>query len=161
MTGIRTLDDIKDRCRIEDECWIWKGATIAGRIPTLWSPELQRTMSGGRGLFVAQYGVEPDKKLVYYNTCGNVMCMNPAHRKLGTRKQMAKLHTKKAAAVTVVKQTLKRRARSSMTWERVEAIRAEKTTQEAALKHGVTAQHASKIRRYHIWRPAWLDQIAA
>lgn len=158
--GLRSLQDIKDRCQIDGDCWLWMGAMTGSRMPFFWVVSAGKTMSGGRGLFTLLNGREPPKGLVYYRTCGQGTCLNPEHRKLGTRKQMAKLHPNKASATTVVKQTIKRRARSQMTWECVNAIRAEPTNVEAARKHGVTRQHASQIRRYKIWRPTWLDQIA-
>lgn len=42
-----TLDDIKDRCRIEDGHWIWAGASTRG-IARIWAPDFTRHAGGMR-----------------------------------------------------------------------------------------------------------------
>lgn len=88
--GIRTLNDLRDRCRIDDEigCWIWAGAA-ENNCPKVWclDPDRQkrRVMSGPRSAWVLAGRGSPGKLLVYHSACTNSLCVNPAHLAIGTR----------------------------------------------------------------------------
>ena len=50
MTGIRTFEDLRQRCKLitstskryPSECWVWTGATSPTGCPSIWIPSLRR-----------------------------------------------------------------------------------------------------------------------
>lgn len=83
--GIRTVDDLKARCKVNDEtgCWMWAGARHHGSA-RVWLPGI-----GAQAIpFALHYlrtGTRPEKGAMLVPICGNTDCANPAHRKLGNR----------------------------------------------------------------------------
>ena len=77
LGGIRSVDDIKDRCRVDDVtgCWIWAGALVHGKAPRVWVPGLG-AVSMSRALQVVHFGPPPAGKRTLMPTCGG--CTEPA-----------------------------------------------------------------------------------
>lgn len=103
--GIRTLDDIKGRCVIDDEtgCWLWRGAFSrstthhVGPTTRVWLPvDLPRVVGAGRvttagkAAWVLAGNPLRDGDVVWRHVCHRVDCINPAHSKAGTRQAMHK-----------------------------------------------------------------------
>lgn len=77
-----------ENVRIDGECRIWAGATTAG-VPTVrWRGH---TLSARR-LLPKLMGKQIDPIEVVYPHCGNSLCMNPDHLRIGTYKRMAEVY---------------------------------------------------------------------
>lgn len=99
MKGIRTVEDIKARCVVDDEtgCWEW-GLSYSHSKTRKVSPIARCHIlkpDGTRALTTAWKagwllsGRKLGKKqVVYRSVCWNTRCCNPAHCKAGTMKQM-------------------------------------------------------------------------
>lgn len=86
--GIHSILDIRDRCQIDDKCWIWSMARTNGssgvRTPVCYLPELGRVVTVRRAILVLQkVDLTPD--IVGWNTCRNTSCCAPHHTAHGTK----------------------------------------------------------------------------
>jgi hypothetical protein len=86
-----TLQDIKDRCVVDDftDCWNWKGAISHGKHSRIWAVDYTR---GGK------LAAQPGKRAVWhiinqralpngwrvYSNCANTLCLNPDHISAGS-----------------------------------------------------------------------------
>lgn len=74
-----TLEAIKNRCRIERECWIWQGAKVHAQ------PSWPIHNGGDRfNLRVQKHVLELSGEVVpmgapIQSSCGNKLCCNPMH----------------------------------------------------------------------------------
>lgn len=86
--GIRTLDDLKNRCFIDDdECWIWRLSCQGGKYPKVYLASHGTCIAGVKAALVLS-GVEMiPGKTGYHYKCSNTKCCNPDHLKYGTHKQ--------------------------------------------------------------------------
>ena len=89
-TAMENLDDLRARCEVNPvtDCWRWLGATKhKGSSPAIWIP--------GRGYASLQVALPllatgkpaPDG-VRYIPTCGDLGCMNWAHRRPGTQGEL-------------------------------------------------------------------------
>jgi len=96
MNGIHALDDLRDRCRVDDitGCWTWAGATTQSGSPSMWIPALDRVGSLGTLLSILTTGERPRKGACWMPMCGNRLCTrpHPEHRALGTPSALQKLN---------------------------------------------------------------------
>lgn len=94
LGGIRTLQDLKDRCIVDEvtECWHWTMSVFAGspRIH-MWTPDTGKRISarGRRAALYLQRGQDlPPKNVAFARTCcTNPLCVNPDHARSGTKVQ--------------------------------------------------------------------------
>jgi hypothetical protein len=84
MSGIRTIDDLKDRCRVDEEsgCWLWGASTSEG-YPRLWIGP--KCMTGGRAAWLLSGREIGDKRSVYHVRRCSSICVNPEHLACGTK----------------------------------------------------------------------------
>lgn len=98
--GVRTVEDIRQRCRIDTEtkCWLWSMAIVRpngtptpvvhvsphvldmGRKPT--------TMPAARAAWLLSGHKLNPGDVVWRSVCGAGMCVNPAHLKAGPKSAM-------------------------------------------------------------------------
>lgn len=91
--GIRTLECIKGRCRVNDTgCWLWAGAVTAAQVPCASVPvgaignDRRLTMPAYKlGWLLQGKPLKPGQMLLRKVTCHNQLCVNPDHRKAGNR----------------------------------------------------------------------------
>lgn len=110
MNGIRTLEDLRDRCRVDEStgCWIWSGAmskNASGKTPVTWYPPLARTVTVIRAVWHLR-GVEMSPREVGWVSCFQEGCCSPDHGRYGTRVQLgaaisANGHRKGASAYRI------------------------------------------------------------
>lgn len=160
LTGVRTLDDLKARCWVDETsgCWHWRMATSEGAAK-VYLPGLKRVCTG---LFAAATlsGRKINSGQMAYSTCTTPFCLCPAHTKVGTWKQWGawkaatgswKAKPQRIAAC----QKTARSKLSKLTPELVQEIRASEETGRAIAKRmGVSEQLVSKIRTGKTWRDA-------
>jgi hypothetical protein len=78
------LNDIKDRCRIEDGHWLWSGA-ISNTLPRVWAPDYtlraggMTNQTGRRGVWHLKTRQPIPIGWRVFGTCKEPKCMNPAH----------------------------------------------------------------------------------
>lgn len=89
--GIRTVEGLRVRCRVDEltDCWIWAGAQRRGSA-VVWMPDLGTSVAMGYAVFYLKHGKPPPRGARYVPTCGRALCGNPAHRRLG---DCSELHT--------------------------------------------------------------------
>lgn len=105
--GVRTLEDIRGRCRIDEEtgCWIWAGAMAkslsrqARPTSRVWLPEgLQgdgqnpTVTTAAKAAWLLSGRKLQDGQVVYRYRCADGDCCNPEHGKAGTRPEMHRFH---------------------------------------------------------------------
>jgi len=94
---VRTLDEVKGACRVDDEtgCWEWTGAVDRG-LPKVYAPDFtraggdMRVQVGRRALWHIVHGAPLPRGWRVYawpGRCTSSTCMNPEHTKAGTTAQ--------------------------------------------------------------------------
>lgn len=92
--GVRTLEDIRARCVIDDEtgCWLWRGAFSIKRgghaTPRVWLAKDRRSEVAGRAAWLLSGRKLKPGAVVWRSVCTDTRCINPEHAKAGTRTQM-------------------------------------------------------------------------
>lgn len=160
--GIRTLEDLRIRCRMEDDtgCWIFAGGTSHGK-PSVALVIGGRTRAiGGRraALILAGNELSRDDWVVPYR-CANAMCVNPAHAKATTAAKVRKLGGEKTKADPALRAIrvavgIKARARlSKITPADVLQILADpRPAKDVCKDYGITASNVYAIRARRMWR---------
>lgn len=97
--GVRTLQDLKDRCRVDTEtgCWLWSMATMTSGSSIVPVVHLPRD-GGDRSKHTTTPAAREAWKLagkplergqvVWRHVCSVGLCINPAHCRAGTRTEM-------------------------------------------------------------------------
>lgn len=94
--GVRTLEDIRSRCVIDDEtgCWLWRGAMSMKRHgqgqPRVWLPGVDGGVieTAARAAWLLSGRRIANGHVVWRSLCTDSKCINPEHGKSGTRTQM-------------------------------------------------------------------------
>ena len=148
MSGIRTLDDLRNRCHVDDitGCWHWRGAPRvalpAWRIVTT-LPRAARALLDGRLV---------PSRLYCIVGCSSPDCANPAHIIPCDADRRAQLRRELGRTVTSPRKVASSRRNGSrnrvLTDEQAAEIRVSHETGRAlAARYGVSAQTVSKVRR--------------
>lgn len=149
LTGIQSVEDIKDRCVIDDitGCWNWGMGLDGGLRPSLWLPQLRRRTTVGVALCLFETGAPPAPGVVWHLTCCNRLCANPAHRKVGTRTTQMRAAKIKRTPLTRALMSKNRRGGSRLQPQQFEDIRSGgKLLREICAEHGISMTYASVIR---------------
>ena len=153
LGGIRSIDDIKARSRIDDitSCWLWAGA-MKNSAPRVWLPGFG-VVSMARALQIVQFGTTPTNSRMLIPTCNRVNCGNPAHRRWGTKAEMFSVLMGDMSPDHRARMTLGKRARSKVCTSEIAAgIRASnEPAQQIADRIGVHVTHVYRIKRGHAW----------
>lgn len=85
MSGIRSIEDIRVRCEVNEltDCWRLRGNHRS--TPVVWFPPLDKTTSIGVVVAFLKTGKAPGAGEVWHSSCGNSACANPDHRVKGNR----------------------------------------------------------------------------
>ncbi len=149
-SGIRTIEDLKQRCWIDDDtgCWHWRGATN-GRVPSTWFPAVKRVSSLPYVICHLTTGSPPRKGQVWHCRCETPFCANPDHRKPGTRSsQMKALKLSRPPLVRAQIAATKRAAnRSRLTQEEKSSVYGSvETLASICSRLGISQTYASNLR---------------
>lgn len=93
LTGIRSLSDLRERCRIDDNgCWLWGfGVTHDGQPKVHAIIDGERICTtGGRIAWLLGGGKIPAKHVVYRHRCDAKLCLNLGHLRCGTKGEAGK-----------------------------------------------------------------------
>ena len=88
LGGIRDLAELRNRCRMEGDCWVWGGGLSRGKPSiNLSLPDGTRTSKAGRrvGVLLAGIAMKPGQVVWQSPKCDEHLCVNPAHAAIGTR----------------------------------------------------------------------------
>jgi hypothetical protein len=82
--GIYSLEDVRVRCRMDGEHWMWGGNLSGNGQVRLWAPNLARggemtSQNGRRAVWQLKTGKPIPEGHKVYCTCGEELCLNPAH----------------------------------------------------------------------------------
>lgn len=162
--GLTTVEDVKQRCIVDDftGCWHWKGGARSDpkgrRIPQLWVFDTLRKefrcMSGPLAILELE-GTRTPEMQRGWRVCLCSDCLNPAHILGGTVKEWGNWLRNhgywKGQPARIAAGRKNARARSDVTPEIIELAKAAPTGRAAAAALGITESHASKIRLGRIW----------
>ena len=97
LRSVTCLDDIRYRCRIDEDtgCWSWAWAKSKSTTPTPVTHIAAGVLGFDRYVLIPAYraawlfvGNKIPEGHVVYRRCCNTECCNPEHLKTGTKKQM-------------------------------------------------------------------------
>lgn len=151
MNGIKTINDIKDRCFInEDGQWIWKWATNSKGSPVCKFQGKQTTAM--RAAYCVANGVSMDglKGLRVWSKTKNRLDLNPANLMVGTPSESNKYFAKKGNPKSSVAGM--RRKKMFNAAQILEIRTSGKTNEEEAALRGCTKEHIRLIRRNVIYK---------
>lgn len=162
--GVRTLDGLRDRCRVDPDtaCWHWRGAFSRGRggttVPVTYFPITESVVTCMRAAVMLSKGLtELPKGQKVWARCLHGDCCNPAHMQIGTQADLGKFlikhgvwkgQPKRSAGITK-----RMRAQSRFTMEDIQEMRRSGLNGvQLAAKHGIHRSTACKILRGEMWR---------
>lgn len=83
--GILCVADLKARCTVDPctHCWHWTGATSTDGVPRIYTVDHERavktTLSGPKAVWNIAHGCAPRPGWLVFRSCGQRLCLNPAH----------------------------------------------------------------------------------
>lgn len=154
MSGIKSLEDLRQRCRVDEQtkCWVWAGGTSVTKGYEVayanYSPDgesaTRKQMPAARAAWIAS-GRKAEKGRIVYRCCETKLCINPAHHKCGSRKEagdfLAQTNRLKGSEKRIAA-NFKNRLKQTTSIDRVKAV-------ESAI--------ASGKKRYEIARELNID----
>ena len=86
--GIYTLADLRCRCNIDGDCWIWGGGLSHGK-PSVNVRDANGKRAGHMvlrvGVLLSGVTINPGQVVWRSPKCSENLCVNPAHAEVGTR----------------------------------------------------------------------------
>jgi len=144
--GVRTVEGLRVRCQIDEDtgCWRYAGSHHGNDYPSIWNPYTASRTGAGVLLHWLVHGCAVPAGKVYFARCGTAWCMNPEHRRVGTRSQQMKAHGLRRSMSTKL---LISREKRKLSDAEVAAIRsADGRLAEIAARYGISANYACSIR---------------
>ena len=164
LGGIRTLEDLRIRCRINEEtdCWLWSMSTCEGhpRVHVVIDGASVK-MTGKAAAYMLDKGQRPIAGRHTYSVCHCRLCVNPEHILIGTRLEhgafirRAGVWRNQPNRIAANRATIRAREATKLTVEIASEIRQSEGTNAALAKvYGVPASHIGAIKRGEAWKPA-------
>jgi len=157
LHGVRSLQGIKDRCRIDEDscCWLWsmsKSKTGAARSVVImpWEPK-PKNVQAVRASYEYATKKPLEAGLRVWSGCGNPLCVNPAHAMAGTVAEWGAFQAARGVWKGQPKRVNANRKigekRKALTPEQVQIIReSSESNANLARDFGVTHQTISAVR---------------
>lgn len=162
LGGIRCIEDIRQRCVMDDETGCWHLRTARGRVFPKGDGRTQRIWVHGRGAVSATRAVwelahgrpvRGDRRAV--RTCESYDCANPEHIKALNESQAMSLHTGKRTPARDEQLRRLQQSRRALNAEQVRAILlSDESTRVAALRFGVSQSTIWGVRNGRTYRSA-------
>lgn len=146
--GIRTIEDLKDRCVIDEitGCWIWKYAVVNGQ-PKMWFAPTQRVVTLGVVIGTLKTGKAPARGEYWHINCETRCCANPDHRECGTRSTQMLAANIRRSPLQMHRMNASARERITISEEVVEQIRSSsEIARVLSERHNVSTAHIWRIR---------------
>jgi hypothetical protein len=163
LGGIRTIEDIRQRCRISDEtgCWHWGYCKSPEGVPRVHFVlnGVRQTQVGRRAVVMLKTGQPIPRGHVAFPTrdCHAMDCLNPEHCRSGTRANYGQFMkfsgrsrspAKRAAALRTIRDKL-----SKLNWQDVRSIRAsDEPADVLAERYKVGRRHIFSIKAGRCWK---------
>lgn len=151
--GIRTMEALRARCKVDEEtgCWLWAGAMNRGSA-RVWLPDCG-VHSMSFALHWIATGLPPKKGALLLPMCRHVNCSNMAHRKMGTRSQLMSLLRPKLDPAHIARIVAGKRAAGGMYSPelRAEIMASTEPSKVIGARHGLHFTHVCKIKRGLAW----------
>ncbi len=158
--GVRTLDDVRDRCRIDDEtgCWVWAMA-CSGRSPRahvragVIGDKAGVTTVARLSWVLSGRELAPKHHVYRLACCGEPLCVNPDHLGAGTRAAMSSAVLARGGYHTAKLQLVRRAGNlaQALPLETVQAVQRSieggASVAAASREHGVHERTASAIAK--------------
>lgn len=164
MSGIRTIEDVRARCRVDADsgCWVWAlsySTNRGAKTPIGYWPAIRKTLSVSRlvWMLTRKCDAEALEGRLVWAGCWNSGCCNPEHLASGTHAQrlvLARTAGRRQECPTRRSATSARvmRAKSHLNEEIIATIRAGNLTNaQIAERYGVSTSQAWKIRTGRSW----------
>lgn len=163
LGGIRTVEDIRQRCRMDPEtgCWHWGMSMSRGRPRVRFvGPDGQsKSMNGRRAVVTLRDGAYPHPRKCVFEAagCWSDDCVNPDHSRIGTTREhkrwlMASGKLLLSPSARAAMREAARTKRSKLTVQQVLEIRASSELQRVlAERYGVTKSCIGGIKRGVSW----------
>lgn len=166
----RSMEWIRERCRIVDECWVWSLHSKEGRWPLISIRTRQEDGSKKDTFYYVRHlthwlkhGRRPglNNRSAIVTTCDSDLCVNPDHLKIATRSEVGKRSAGFQKNLTTRKKMSEaRRKRAKLSDEAVAEIRqSEEPAKDAAAKHGVSPAYIYMLRS-NLWRKDYSNPFA-
>lgn len=153
--GIRTLEDLRLRSVVDDitGCWNVRSFARYGGV-YLWFAPLDCTVSLTKAMAYLITGDKAPKGKLWWPTCHNTGCGNPAHRQLGTWSEMRRALHPSMTPLQRARITLATRARSRHFSPelRHEIITSSLPASVIAKREGMDLALVCRIRKGQAWR---------
>ena len=151
LGGIRSIEDIRLRCHIDDitDCWVWRGARNGQKTPSMHLPGPDRVTSMGVAICFLTTGRVPDRGEVWHCVCETKNCANPKHRAKGNRSsQMRAARIERGPEVRArIIEGRRRKGANKLTDADVHEIRtAGLTLKQIMAKFGISRSWAHEVR---------------
>lgn len=162
LGGIRTIEDLRMRCRIDAcGCWEWAYSTSSnGRPSVSMLIDGKRTNMNGRRAALTLAGKATTQKNLVATAakgCKNSLCVNPEHCRLvklsELRKEMVRNATPNMRAAWTKNGRAQGHRLAKLTLDQVEAIRqSDKPAKELSQEFGTCLSNVHRIRALRSWR---------
>jgi len=155
--GIRTLQDLLDRCRVDEEtgCMVIDACRRKGTY-TVWLPELGSPVALPKALkHLMGKPLQDGQRWV--PRCGHTGCCNPAHRFIGTRADLMRILRPTLDPLHRARIAEAHRAREGSLYSaelRAEIIASDESAATIGARIGMDQSHVHRIRRGEAWRQA-------
>ena len=152
--GIRTLADLQSRCRHDDEtgCLVFPAKQGNGCIRL---SDFRCAASVTKAMSLLCVGCVMPRGETFLPTCGNVMCCNEKHRRIGTKAELMRMLQPSIPPDLRARITAgaRRRSNSKLDAARAAQIRlSDGTCTAVAREFGVSPSLVSDIRNGRAWR---------
>lgn len=172
--GIKTIDDIRQRCVVDEDsgCWMWQGycepRTGRPAMSMMVEPAVRRCVkiSGAFHLIKSGRLPTPSARIYFPVACREMGCANPDHHKLLTKSQINKLVGGHGAAARAKISAANFGKGRLSEMDRAEIAGSDMLLSEIMERWGISLGYASQLRRRIVgsrkqqgasvftWRPA-------
>jgi hypothetical protein len=161
LGGIRTIEDLRIRCRLDDEtgCWHWGMAMVQGNPKVHFVLDGRRLSTRGRkaALLLAGKEIKPGHVVFATRSCKSDDCVNPAHARSADRANHGSYLKATGKAISPAKTAAARKTvlakLAKITMEDARAIRNSRDPQaKLAEKYGIAQSAIWSIKNNRAWR---------
>ena len=155
-SGVHTLDNLKDRCVIDDitGCWVWGACRDSNGVPSVYLPAIKRVSSLGFAIGFLRTGAAPAPGVVWHCTCETRQCANPEHRRAGTRSSQMLAAKIKHTPQTRARMIAAQRRGAKLSQADADAIRGSSLMlREIVERYKISEGYACEIRAGKVRKP--------
>lgn len=160
--GIKTLADLKQRCRVDPEtgCWHWQGA-MKGGSARIWIPSIGVCAMNTALPFLAT-GEPAARGAIYVPTCDNVACGNWDHRRPGSRSELMTIVRPKMPEATRIKMAATKRERGRYSKAaHIDIMTSRDVLRVLAKRWNFSVSHVQRVKAGGIWADAQWRTVRA